>query len=74
MERSRILRKHTNHCLFKEIVATAERSHLAIAIEDLTHVRQRVKATRIATVCTSFAQLRQVASYEATMRGVRSSL
>jgi hypothetical protein len=31
------IRKHANHCISKEIVANAERSRLAIAIEDLTY-------------------------------------
>jgi hypothetical protein len=30
-------KKHTNHAISKEIVASAERSRCAIALEDLTH-------------------------------------
>jgi putative transposase len=61
------------HCLSKEIVATAERSRLAIAIEDLTHIRKRVEARRAQRNRLhglSFAQLRRFVTYEAALRGL----
>jgi putative transposase len=38
--------KHINHCLSKRIVAKAECTKRAIALEDLTHIRTRMKARR----------------------------
>lgn len=66
-------RKHTNHCISKEIVACAERSRSAIAIEDLTHVRKRVKARKAQRTRLhgwSFAQLRKFLTYKATLKGI----
>lgn len=66
-------RKHVNHCISKEIVASAERSRLAIAVEDLTHIRKRVKARRAQRNrlhSWSFAQLRQFVTYKATAAGI----
>jgi IS605 OrfB family transposase len=66
-------RKHTNHVISKEIVANAERSRSAIVIEDLTHIRKRVKATkaqRNRLQGWSFAQLRQFVSYKAKLAGI----
>jgi len=66
-------RAHVNHCISKEIVANAERSRLAIAIEDLTHICKRVKAPRAdrnRRHSWSFAQLRQFLTYKARMSGV----
>jgi IS605 OrfB family transposase len=58
-------RKHLNHCISKEIAANAECSRLAIAIEDLTHIRKRVKARKAQRSRLhgwSFGQLRQFAT------------
>jgi IS605 OrfB family transposase len=66
-------RKHANHCISKEIVANAKRSRCAIAIEDLTHIRSRVKATRAQRNRLhegSFNQLRQFVTYKARLSGV----
>jgi IS605 OrfB family transposase len=66
-------RKHTNHCISKEIVANAQRSRSATAIEDLTHIRKRVKATRAQRNRLhgwSFGQLRQFVTYKARLSGV----
>lgn len=66
-------RKHVNHCISKEIVATAERSHSAIALEDLTHIRKRTKvrkAQRNRLAGWSFNQLRQFVTYKATRKGI----
>jgi putative transposase len=65
--------KHVNHCLSKRIVAKAECTKRAIALEDLTHIRTRMKARRSqrATLHSwAFAQLRAFTSYKAQLRGV----
>lgn len=66
-------RKHVNHCISKEIVACAERSSLAIGVEDLTHIRKRVKARRAQRNrlhSWSFAQLRAFLAYKAKRAGL----
>jgi IS605 OrfB family transposase len=66
-------RKHTNHCISKEIVANAKRSRSAIAIEDLTYIRERVKARRAQRnrlYGWSFSQLRQFVTYKAGLAAV----
>jgi len=66
-------RKHENHRISKEIVATAERSRSAIAVEDLTHIRKRTKvrkAQRSRLAGWSFNQLRQFATYKARLKGI----
>src|SRR6185436_19133857 len=65
--------KHVNHCLSKRIVAKAERTKRAIALEDLTHIRTQVRARRPqrATLHSwGFAQLRAFISYKAQLCGV----
>src|SRR6185295_11004793 len=65
--------KHVNHCLSKRIVAKAERTKRAIALEDLTHIRTRARARRSqrATLHSwAFAQLRAFISYKAQLHGV----
>jgi putative transposase len=65
--------KDVNHCLSKRIVAKAECTKRAIALEDLTHIRTRMKARRSqrATLHSwAFAQLRAFISYKAQLRGV----
>jgi len=65
--------KHVNHCLSKRIVAKAECTKRAIALEDLTHIRTRMKARRSqrATLhCWAFAQLRAFIVYKAALKGV----
>jgi putative transposase len=66
-------RSHVNHCISKELVARAERSRLAIAVEDLTHIRRRVKARkgqRNRLHSWSFAQLRGFVAYKSKLVGV----
>lgn len=66
-------RKHTSHCISKEIVATAERHRFAIAVEELTNIRKRVRARksqRNRLHGWAFAQLRQFVTYKAKMAGV----
>jgi IS605 OrfB family transposase len=65
--------KHVNHCLSKRIVAKAERTKRAIALEDLTHIRTRARARRSqrATLHSwAFAQLRAFVTYKARLLGV----
>jgi len=62
-----------NHNLSKQIVAKAERTKRAIALEDLTHIRTRVRARRSqrATLHSwAFFQLRSFVVYKAALAGV----
>lgn len=62
-----------NHNLSKKIVAKAEGTKRAIALEDLTHIRTRVTARRSqrATLHSwAFAQLRAFVVYKAALAGV----
>ncbi len=64
---------HTNHVIAKGIVAKAKRPKRAIAVEDLTHIRTRVRARRSqrATLHSwSFAQLQAFIAYKAQLSGV----
>ncbi|HLI50035.1 MAG TPA: transposase [Chthonomonas sp.] len=71
---------YVNHCLSKRMVAKAECTKRAIALEDLTHIRTRMKACRSqrATLHSwSFAQLqgrrpspRAFIAYKAVLKGV----
>ncbi len=66
-------RKHTNHCISKEIVAGAERLSFAIAIENLTGIHKRIKAPRAQRNRLhgwSFAQLRTFVTYKSKMCGI----
>jgi putative transposase len=65
--------KHINHCLSKRIVAKAECTKRAIALEELTHIRTRMKARRSQRAILhswAFAQLRNFIVYKAQLRGV----
>ncbi len=65
--------KHVNHCISKRIVAKAECTKRAIALEELTHIRTRMKARRSqrATLHSwAFAQLRAFIVYKAALKGV----
>jgi IS605 OrfB family transposase len=65
--------KHVNHSLSKRIVAKAECTKRAIALEDLTHIRTRIKARRPqhATLHSwAFAQLQAFIVYKAALSGV----
>ena len=65
--------KHENHCISKKIVSTAERSRLGIALEDLTHIRARVKARkeqRKRLHNWGFGQLRDFVTYKAKQAGI----
>jgi putative transposase len=65
--------KHVNHVISKRIVAKAKRTKRAIAVEDLTHIRTRVRARRSqrATLHSwSFAQFQAFIAYKAQLSGV----
>jgi putative transposase len=62
-----------NHCLSKRIVAKAERTKRALSVEDLTHIRTRMRARRSqrATLHSwAFAQLQAFLQYKAVLCGV----
>jgi IS605 OrfB family transposase len=62
-----------NHTIAKRLVESAQRSAAAIALEDLTGIRQRVKARRQQRPRQAnwgFFQLRQYVTYKAALAGV----
>jgi putative transposase len=65
---------HVNHTIAKRIVAEAQRTKRAIALEDLRGIRSRVRARKSqrATLHSwSFYQLRAFLEYKAKLAGVR---
>lgn len=72
--RQRRFQKDTNHRISKRLVAKAERTKRAIAVEELTGIRQRTRARgpeqRARHSNWAFAQLRQFISYKAQRAGV----
>jgi len=65
--------KHQNHCISKAIVSTAERYGIGIALEDLAHIRSRVKASkeqRKRLHNWGFGQLRDFVEYKAKRAGL----
>ncbi len=66
-------RKHTNHCISKEIIVCAERLSFAVAIENLKGIRKRIKAKREQRNRLhgwSFAQLGSFVAYKAKLKGI----
>jgi putative transposase len=66
--------KHVNHVISKQIVAAAERTGRGISVEDLTGIRDRIRATRRQRGVLhswAFAQLRTFLEYKAKLAGVR---
>ena len=66
--------KHVNHVISKQIVAAAERTGRGIAVEELTGIRDRIRATRRQRGVLhswAFAQLRMFLEYKAKLAGVR---
>ena len=64
---------HVNHVISKQIVAEAKRSGRGIAIEELTGIRERVKARkkqRASLHSWAFSQLRLFLEYKAKLAGV----
>jgi putative transposase len=65
--------KQVNHVISKGIVAKAKCTKCAIAVEDLTHIRTRIKARRSQRAILhswSFAQLQAFIAYKALGAGV----
>jgi IS605 OrfB family transposase len=65
--------KDVNHVLSKQMVAKAQRTKRAIAVEDLTHIRTRIRArkSQCATLASwAFAQLHTFIAYKALGCGV----
>jgi putative transposase len=72
-KREHRFQKDVNHCIAKEIVQRAAASGRAVALEDLTHLRERVrlkKSQRRAHSSWAYADLRAKIVYKATMAGV----
>lgn len=66
--------RNINHTISKRLVAEAQRTKRAIALEDLQGIRSRVRARKPqrATLSSwSFAELRAFVEYKARMLGVR---
>jgi len=64
---------HINHTISKQIVEKAKRTNRAIAMEDLTGIRQRVRASRSqrdSLHSWAFYQLGQFTEYKARLGGV----
>ena len=71
--REKRFQKDVNHCVSKQIVALANRSNSAIALEDLTNIRKRAKhrkAQRGTFHRWAFYQLRSFISYKAQRVGI----
>ena len=67
-------RSHTNHVISKHIVQKAKDTSRGIALEDLTHIRERTtvrKAQRAMHSGWAFFQLRAFLSYKAAIAGVK---
>lgn len=66
-------RKHVNHCIAKTLVARAKDTGRAIAVEDLTGIRDRTrfrKGQRAKMGGWAFHQLRAFVAYKAQLSGV----
>lgn len=66
-------RRQTNHCISKSIVARAEGTKRAVALEDLGGIRERTtvrRSQRRRHLSWSFAQLRTFVEYKAAAKGV----
>jgi putative transposase len=67
--------KHTNHCISKKLVQKASLGQRALALEDLTGIRERTRATvrksqRYERMSWAFSQLREFLAYKAEMAGI----
>jgi IS605 OrfB family transposase len=72
-KREHRFQKDVNHCIAKDIVQRAAASGRVVALEDLTHLRERVrlkKSQRRAHSSWAYADLRAKIVYKATMAGV----
>lgn len=64
---------HVNHVISKRIVTKAKCTKRAVALEELTHIRTRIKVRkpqRVTLHSWSFAQLRNFVTYKAQLCGV----
>lgn len=74
--REKRFQRHTNHVISKTLVETAAQSQSALALEDLTGIRERTNAQprrkreRRLGNHWAFFQLRQFATYKAALAGV----
>ena len=74
--REQRFQRHTNHVISKTLVETAQHTNAAIALEDLTGIRERTnqeprpKTERRRSNSWAFFQLRQFVTYKATLAGV----
>lgn len=71
--RERRFATDVNHCIAKQLVKKAERTGRGLALEDLSGIRDRVRARksqRRELHSWSFFQLRQFVSYKAALSGV----
>ena len=74
--REQHFQRHTNHCISKHLVETAHTKQVAIALEDLTGIRERTnqeprpKRERRRSNSWAFYQLRQFVQYKAALAGV----
>ena len=69
--------KHVNHTISKALVTKAEQQRKAIALEDLTGIRERTvtrRNERRQRASWAFFQLRQFVTYKAARQGVRVDL
>lgn len=65
--------RDTNHCVSKEICGVAERTKRGIALEDLTHIRSRIRANRKHRRILhswAFADLQAKITYKSRLVGV----
>ena len=74
--RERRFQRHTNHVISKALVETAHEQQAALALEDLTGIRERTnqqprkKTERRRSNGWAFFQLRQFVTYKAALAGV----
>lgn len=71
--RERRFARHTNHVISKQIVAKAQGTQRGIALEELTHIRERItarKPRRAILSSWSFDDLRQKIEYKALRIGI----
>lgn len=75
--REAAFRRNTNHVISKSLVALAQGTGRGIALEDLTHIRERTrfrKPQRAKMAGWSFGQLRAFITYKARLAGVPVAL
>ena len=74
--REKRFQRHTNHVISKTLVETAQKTQAALALEDLTGIRERTnqqprdKTERRRGNSWAFFQLRQFVTYKAALAGI----